>query len=48
MRSFAGSGPLLADDRARLEYSRYLGYKQRPLDVSPLLPKLMQAEIVSR
>jgi spermidine synthase len=48
MRSFAGTGPRLTDDRPRLEYSRYLGHKQRPLDVSPLLAETDASEILPR
>jgi spermidine synthase len=36
MRAFVGDGPLLTDDRPRLEYSRYLGVVPQPPDLSPL------------
>jgi spermidine synthase len=36
MRAFVGDGPLLTDDRPRLEYSRYLDLVRRPPDLSPL------------
>ena len=36
MRAFVGDGPLLTDDRPRLEYSRYLGLVPQPPDLSPL------------
>jgi spermidine synthase len=36
MREFVGDGPLLTDDRPRLEYSRYLDLTPRPPDLSPL------------
>jgi spermidine synthase len=45
MRTFAGTGPLLTDDRPRLEYSRYLDHRRRPLDVSPLLAATDASEI---
>jgi spermidine synthase len=48
MRTFAGTGPLLTDDRPRLEYSRYLDHKRRPLDVSPLLAATDASEILPR
>ncbi len=36
MRAFVGDGPLVTDDRPRLEYSRYLDLVPRPPDLSPL------------
>ena len=36
MRAFAGEGPLLTDDRPRLEFHRSLHGSSRPVDVSPL------------
>jgi spermidine synthase len=36
MRAFVGHGPLLTDDRPRLEYSRYLDLVPRPPGWSPL------------
>jgi hypothetical protein len=36
MRAFVGDGPLLTDDRPRLEYSRSVNLVPRPPDLSPL------------
>jgi spermidine synthase len=36
MRAFVGDGPLLTDDRPRLEYSRYLDLVPEPPDLAPL------------
>ena len=36
MRAFVGDGPLLTDDRPRLEYSRYLDVVLRPPDLTTL------------
>ena len=36
MRAFVGDGPLLTDDRPRLEYSRYLDLVPEPPALAPL------------
>jgi spermidine synthase len=48
MRAFAGRGPLLTDDRPRLEYSRYLldFNAPRPPDLSPLTTRTDPREIL--
>jgi spermidine synthase len=47
MRAFAGPGPVLTDDRPRLEYSRYLiDAIPRPPDLSPLTASTDPREIV--
>jgi spermidine synthase len=47
MRAFVGDGPLLTDDRPRLEYSRHLDLT-RPVDLAPLLTDTNPSEILSR
>jgi spermidine synthase len=46
MRAFVGDGPLLTDDRPRLEYSRYLGLVPQPPDLSPLAEGRNPSEIL--
>jgi spermidine synthase len=46
MRAFVGDGPLLSDDRPRLEYSRYLDLVLRPSDLSPLVAGRNASDIV--
>jgi spermidine synthase len=46
MRAFVGDGPLLTDDRPRLEYSRYLGLVPQPPDLSPLSKGRNPSEIL--
>jgi spermidine synthase len=48
MRAFAGKGPLLTDDRPRLEYSRYLNVNERPLDITPLHNSTNPNEVLPR
>jgi spermidine synthase len=47
MRAFVGDGPLLTDDRPRLEYSRSLDLAPGSLDLSPLLTGTNAREILS-
>jgi spermidine synthase len=46
MRAFVGDGPLLTDDRPRLEYSRYLDLAPDPPDLAPLLADRDPTEIL--
>jgi spermidine synthase len=46
MRAFVGAGPLLTDDRPRLEYARYLNLTPRPLNLSPLIAGTDPREIL--
>jgi spermidine synthase len=46
MRAFLGDGPLLTDERPRLEYSRYLDLVPRPPDLSSLVARRDPNEIL--